>query len=189
MKNLISREEIIAVIKRHGFENIDEAPRKYAESYRHAASGELINVKANDHYPLVIHPQYDLWISQLLGREGVIRSSERYYHSRALNGFPWGFNNGVNPELYGIDFGFDSEATLEAFLNAFLHGEASGGLTADEDIARATDLPEDETEKKAVIAARRGQGRFRKALDEAWGGCAVTGCVNRALLRASHIKP
>ena len=37
--------------------------------------------------------------------------------------------------------------------------------------------------------ARRGQGLFRKRLDEHWITCAVTGCTPRALLRASHIQP
>lgn len=60
---------------------------------------------------------------------------------------------------------------------------------AEQDIAKATDLPERETERQAVIAARRGQGLFRTLLDQAWAGCAVTGCTARELLRASHIQP
>lgn len=40
-----------------------------------------------------------------------------------------------------------------------------------------------------MISARRGQGRFREALESFWDTCAVTGCSNPALLRASHIKP
>lgn len=59
---------------------------------------------------------------------------------------------------------------------------------AEQDIAEATDLPKQETERQAVIAARRGQGVFRALLDEHWGSCAVTGCTNRKLLRASHIQ-
>jgi hypothetical protein len=46
-----------------------------------------------------------------------------------------------------------------------------------------------DTEKEAVIKSRVGQGLFRKKLIEYWKGCAVTGCVNQALLKASHIKP
>lgn len=47
-----------------------------------------------------------------------------------------------------------------------------------------------ETTKQALIAARRGQGRFRKQVSERWGGiCAVNGCTHDAVLRASHIKP
>lgn len=71
-----------------------------------------------------------------------------------------------------------------------LPGETAPDLPdAEQDIANATDLPEDATERKAVIAARRGQGVFRRLLDEHWQSCAVTGCTPRELLRASHIQP
>src|SRR2546430_2376576 len=33
-----------------------------------------------------------------------------------------------------------------------------------------------ETQRKAVIEARRGQGQFREGVLELWGRCAVTGC-------------
>jgi hypothetical protein len=46
-----------------------------------------------------------------------------------------------------------------------------------------------ETEKERLIAARIGQGDFRKALIDEWHACSVTGCSNHSLLRASHIKP
>ena len=43
--------------------------------------------------------------------------------------------------------------------------------------------------KEAIIQARIGQGRFRKAILEYWLSCAVTGCREQRLLKASHIKP
>ena len=47
-----------------------------------------------------------------------------------------------------------------------------------------------ETTKEALIQARKGQGAFRRQLEYRWGGCcAVTGCRQREVLRASHIKP
>lgn len=47
-----------------------------------------------------------------------------------------------------------------------------------------------ETERQAIIAARRGQGRFRTDLIGLWAGkCAVTKSRALSLLRASHIKP
>ena len=49
------------------------------------------------------------------------------------------------------------------------------------------DLPE--TERRAVIQSRLGQGKFRTDLIHYWGGCAVTGCKEIVVLRASHIKP
>ncbi len=45
------------------------------------------------------------------------------------------------------------------------------------------------TKRQALIEARRGQGQFRDDLLEYWGACAVTGCVEPSLLRASHLKP
>lgn len=46
-----------------------------------------------------------------------------------------------------------------------------------------------DTERQAVIKARIGQGQFREQLLNHWKCCAVTGCSEPALLRASHIKP
>ena len=46
------------------------------------------------------------------------------------------------------------------------------------------------TERLALVAARLGQGKFRENVLESWeGGCAVSGCSLRQVLRASHIKP
>lgn len=45
------------------------------------------------------------------------------------------------------------------------------------------------TERKAIVKARIGQGRFRKSLIDYWSFCAVTECKEAKLLRASHIKP
>lgn len=45
------------------------------------------------------------------------------------------------------------------------------------------------TEREAIVKARIGQGRFRQSLIGYWSACAVTGCKEIALLRASHIKP
>lgn len=45
------------------------------------------------------------------------------------------------------------------------------------------------TEAVASVMTRLGQGQFRADLFSYWGGCAVTGCKLRRILRASHIKP
>ena len=47
----------------------------------------------------------------------------------------------------------------------------------------------DETERLALVNARRGQGKYRKNLEEIEKCCRVTGVSDRRLLRASHIKP
>jgi putative restriction endonuclease len=46
-----------------------------------------------------------------------------------------------------------------------------------------------DTERRAVIQSRIGQGKFRADLVAYWGKCAVTGCQRVEILRASHIKP
>lgn len=46
-----------------------------------------------------------------------------------------------------------------------------------------------ETEKKTLILARRGQGKFRVNVLEKNRGCPFTGILNPKLLVASHIKP
>jgi hypothetical protein len=45
------------------------------------------------------------------------------------------------------------------------------------------------TEREAVQLSRIGQGRFRDSLLGVWRRCAVTGCEERRVLRASHLKP
>lgn len=56
------------------------------------------------------------------------------------------------------------------------------------DIKAATGLSE--TTRQALIDARCGQGQFRNQLMMQWNySCAVTGCNQIEVLRASHIKP
>ncbi|WP_395334292.1 HNH endonuclease (plasmid) [Novosphingobium sp. BL-8H] len=46
-----------------------------------------------------------------------------------------------------------------------------------------------DTEVDRIVRQRVGQGFFRAALIDYWGGCPLTGVTDRALLRASHIVP
>jgi putative restriction endonuclease len=72
---------------------------------------------------------------------------------------------------------------------------ALNGSTGDEALddliekAVRNDTSIDETEKAAVISARRGQGKFRKNVAEIERKCRVSGVTDPKLLRASHIKP
>lgn len=45
------------------------------------------------------------------------------------------------------------------------------------------------TERESIIKSRIGQGQFRECLIAYWSACAVTGCQEPQLLKASHIKP
>ncbi|WP_334164715.1 HNH endonuclease [Phenylobacterium sp.] len=53
----------------------------------------------------------------------------------------------------------------------------------------ASDTLLDETERQAIIRARRGQGRFRSNVEKIEYACRLTGVTNPVLLIASHIKP
>jgi len=46
-----------------------------------------------------------------------------------------------------------------------------------------------ETQKKAIILSRIGQGTFRKGLINYWQCCSVSGFTSTWILIASHIKP
>ena len=47
----------------------------------------------------------------------------------------------------------------------------------------------DITEKQELVLARRGQGKFRRNLEQIEDCCRLTGVRDRRFLRASHIKP
>lgn len=180
----LSREEIVAVLRGQGYRCVDVSPRRYAETWGQANTGEIVNLKRNDAFAVVIHPNHEARIPELLSIPGVVRGQRAWAHNSNFRGFPTRLNGGEKPIAYGLDFGFESVSALSSFLATL-----SRARTPEEDIVTAVDLPGDATERDAVIAARRGQGIFRRRLDEAWGRCAVTGCAHRALLRASHIKP
>ena len=66
--------------------------------------------------------------------------------------------------------------------------EDIGDDTCLESIVQDEQIPE--TERKALIQSRIGQGTFRKALfDKYHGHCIITGIDHPKLLVASHIKP
>jgi len=51
------------------------------------------------------------------------------------------------------------------------------------------DVSLSQTEKEAIVLARRGQGRFRSNVLLIEKACRITGITNPTLLVASHIKP
>ncbi len=66
--------------------------------------------------------------------------------------------------------------------------EDSGDAEYLDNIKNNPDIPE--TERKAIIQSRVGQGIFRKSLMEKYhGSCIITGINHPKLLVASHIKP
>jgi len=68
--------------------------------------------------------------------------------------------------------------------------ENSSQEQLEEDLSNITnDDSLSDTDKLTFIKARKGQGKYRDSLIKYWGSCAVTGCENKSILRASHIKP
>jgi len=98
----------------------------------------------------------------------------------------------ISPDVFHV------VATTSAFnLDALARGGANS-LTFEvvqellEDIVErqiADDLELEDTVRRSVILARRGQGRFRSNVEAVEGACRLTGVTNPSLLIASHIKP
>lgn len=88
-------------------------------------------------------------------------------------------------ELIGVDSisglpegaGYDEERTRQ-------EAEAD---RIEKRIKRNSNIPE--TEKEALIKARKGQGRFRQMVIAVHKQCPFTGVKNPEFLRAGHIKP
>ena len=51
------------------------------------------------------------------------------------------------------------------------------------------DITLDQTEKESVVKARKGQGVFRRNVEQLESCCRVTGLEDKRLLIASHVKP
>jgi len=76
---------------------------------------------------------------------------------------------------------------LDAHSFAWMLSTKLAGKTEPSEVTKYKAL--DRKERDAVIKARIGQGAFRTRLIKYWGECAINGCKEHLLLRASHIKP
>lgn len=82
----------------------------------------------------------------------------------------------------------DPEATLlDAHSFAWILAAQMWKANKTADIQVYLNLPS--SERESIVKARIGQVQFRQSLIEYWSTCAVTGCKEESLLRASHIKP
>ena len=182
----ISRAEIGRQLEARAFRLV--APGKKMDRYQHHDYTNPIYVKQGERHPLVIDPVHEGQLVRLRSIAGVVSDVDPHYFNSNLGAFPFWRREEENRTRYGLDFGFTSSVALDQFLMALLGAQATVP-SAEEDIARAQDLPDDPTEREAVVAARLGQGRYRRDLFARWGGCAITGCMHPRLLRASHILP
>ncbi|WP_315792541.1 HNH endonuclease [Bradyrhizobium sp. SZCCHNRI1002] len=107
----------------------------------------------------------------------------------SVTGLPWFEKLRKAQGSFGLGLNRISDAKSIEDLERFAADVSGDAAERDVDAIRR-DLSIPETTRKALIDARRGQGRFRRELDKRWdGACAVTNCAIRDLLRASHVKP
>ena len=97
----------------------------------------------------------------------------------------------IGPQAEGILKLFSQEAVVGPIrLQTLAVADEAEQLVADKverEILNNTTI--DETERKSVVNARRGQGRFRRNLERFEMGCRITKVTDPRLLKASHIKP
>lgn len=137
---------------------------------------------------------------RLVKRTLVVRSDRHSSGSRVhyleadvldavVNGLPW-FKTLFDAQgHFGFGLNQISDSGTIAEMESFAAGVRADAVEEDVD-AVSGDASLSATTRKALIDARRGQGRFRSELDDHWGNaCAATNCKIRAVLRASHIKP
>ena len=106
-----------------------------------------------------------------------------------VNGLSWFKKLFEAQGRFGFGLNPVSDAETIDELESFAAGVWADAVEEDVDaVNRDSSLAT--TTRKALIDARRGQGLFRRRLDDHWGhACAATNCKVRAILRASHIKP
>lgn len=84
---------------------------------------------------------------------------------------------------------YDALALATGGVNSLKYEVVVGILEDEVERSILLDVSLDETVRKAIVSARRGQGVFRKNLENIENACRLTGVTNPSLLIASHIKP
>jgi putative restriction endonuclease len=91
--------------------------------------------------------------------------------------------------LVTVGVTYDALALTTGGVNSLKYEVVVGLLEDEVERSVLSDLSLDQTVRKAVISARRGQGVFRNNLENVESACRLTGVTNPSLLIASHIKP
>ena len=201
LDGMLTIQQVITTLEQQGFTRPVQSGLKVIRLEHPSLPAPLFvkqssSIHARLQAPLVLHPDYEQRIPDLLGVAGIERGNARYYHNSNLRGFPKRRNGGANDIAYGVDIGFRHVAALEELLSLLLgaqpHSESAvvshASLSSQGDFD-LQDLAVTDTERDALIKARVGQSGYRDELLGYWGGCAVTDCCAPMLLRASHIKP
>lgn len=98
----------------------------------------------------------------------------------------------IPPEVFGIvtaGAAFDEVSLARGGANSLQYDVVVDLLEDGIERSVSEDLTLDETTRRAVIAARKGQGVFRRNLESIERACRLTGITTPSLLIASHIKP
>lgn len=121
----LSRDDVLAGLRRHGFHLADESPRYHAQTW--ARDDVVVNVKATETNSLVVHPALEPSLAILEAVPGVIRGERPYCHNSQYAGFPKRVNAGKTAIHYGIDFGFESTAAFDALIGLVLQQAGVAG--------------------------------------------------------------
>ncbi|WP_311946969.1 HNH endonuclease [Halomonas piscis] len=95
----------------------------------------------------------------------------------------------ISPELGELLFGLIAKPSTQGQLAQLstAHRHTATDEEIEKQIRNRTDLSA--TEKEQLVLSRRGQGRFRRALEVIEPRCRITGLAEKRHLKASHIKP
>lgn len=139
--------------------------------------------------PLVVHPRHMAQRTALDKVAGIEVNWTTPYNNSNLRSYPQHARPNGGRQYFGYAVDVESAGSLARLLAVLTGEKGAPPPNPLDEIKAATDLPEDPTQRKAVIDARIGQGQFRRDLLEYWEQCAVTGLDEPLLLRASHVKP
>jgi hypothetical protein len=93
------------------------------------------------------------------------------------------------PCRQGWKFQFKDAEAVDKFLNV-CEAFAANGMAAAKEVASAFEqVTARSTTRRATVAARVGQDKFREKVLRHWKTCGVTGCNVTSILKSSHIKP
>ncbi len=176
-----------SVLEKLGFHETRQY--EYAIEYAHNDGDVVYLSKTRNESALVIHPNNYNRIESLGSLLGVsfLPQKEVFVHNTAFARFPRRITSrGSTPIHHGLEFSIDNEIAVYQFLQQLL---GISDPQTDIDAAKTELDSVTDTERDALVKSRKGQGLWRKELDELWGQCALTGCGIRSLLRGSHIKP
>ncbi len=189
---MLTHETVRRVVEERGYTILPGTQKVTPIKSPLAEHPAYINNKGGDAAStLILHPALQDRREALLAVKGVHTGADAWYHNSNMRRFPERLHRGKNPTRYGIPFGFDSERSLNAFLDVLegrdttLVGDPLSDIAAAERELAGCNA----TERDALVKARVGQGPFRDSLISYWEKCAVTGCSLLPVLRASHIKP